>query len=160
CRLAKEYGVALDFYVLIGIPGETRADFQETVQIVRAAQPKMVQLSVFYPYLGTDLATLALERGLVTRESLKPSLERTRAALDLPTFSRRRVRLEYILFWFRTYHGIWPLSRILAETVQGIIAGSPRLWSAYTHLREHSRIVRHVRTRYRAIRNHREDAGN
>src|SRR5262249_9415344 len=127
CRLAKEYDVNLDFYVLIGIPGETPADFRETVELVRATQPKMVQLSVFYPYLGTDLANITLERGLATREGLNPGLERTRPALNLPGFSRRRVRLEYVLFWFRVYQGIWPASRILAETVQAIIAGSPRL---------------------------------
>ena len=160
CRLAREYGVALDFYVLIGIPGETPADFDETVRLVREAQPKMVQLSVFYPYLGTDLATAALERGLVTREGLNPALERTRPVLTLPTFSRRRVRLEYILFWFKVYRGAWPMSKILAETVQAIIAGSPRLWAAYTRLRDNSRLVRYVRTWYRSIRKHREDPGN
>jgi len=160
CRIAREYGVQLDFYVLIGIPGETPADFKETVQLVRAAKPKMVQLSVFYPYLGTDLANVALERGLVTRDSLSPDLERARAALDLPTFSRRRVRLEYVLFWFKVYRGVWPVSRILAATVEGIIAGSPRLWSAYSRLKEESRVVKYIRGRYRSIRNRKEDPGN
>ena len=160
CRLAREYSVNLDFFVLIGVPGETPADFKETVRVVREAQPKMVQLSVFYPYLGTDLATVALERGLVTRESLNPSLERTRPVLSLPTFSRRRVRLEYILFWFKVYRGVWPMSKILAETMQATIAGSPRLWSTYMRLRDNSRLVRYIRTWYRLMRNHREDPGN
>ena len=160
CRIAREYGVSVDLYVLIGIPGETPADFSETIQLVREARPKMVQLSVFYPYLGTDLANLALERGLVTRESLNPALERTRPALDLPAFSRRRVRLEYVLFWFKVYRGVWPARKILAETVQGIIAGSPRLWSTYTRLRDNSRLLRFVRTKYRSMRNGKDDAGN
>jgi hypothetical protein len=120
----------------------------------------MVQLSVFYPYLGTDLANVALERGLVTRQSLNPSLERARTTLDLPTFSRRRVRLEYILFWYKVYRGVWPASRIMTETVQGIIAGSPRLWSAYTRLKENSRVVRYIRARYRSLRKRGEDPGN
>jgi hypothetical protein len=144
---------------LIGIPGETPADFMETVQLVREAQPKMVQLSVFYPYLGTDLANVALERGLVTRESLNPALERARPALDLPTFSRRRVRLEYVLFWFKVYRGIWPARWIITETVQGIVAGSPRLWSAYTRLRDNSRVFGYVRAVYHHVRNRPEDPG-
>lgn len=161
CRLAREYGISVDLYVLIGIPGEKPADFRETIQLVRAARPKMVQLSIFYPYLGTDLATIALERGLVTRESLNPSLERARPALDLPTFSRRRVRLEYVLFWFKVYRGVWPISKIMAETVRGIIAGSPRLWSAYTRLKDDSRVVRQIRAWYRSLRNnHSEDPGS
>jgi hypothetical protein len=120
----------------------------------------MVQLSVFYPYLGTDLANVALERGLATREGLNPGLERTRPALNLPGFSRRRVRLEYVLFWYRVYHGIWPASRILAETVQAIIAGSPRLWSAYTRLREESRLVKRIQALHRRLRDRDDDPGN
>jgi radical SAM superfamily enzyme YgiQ (UPF0313 family) len=160
CQLAKEYDVNLDFYVLIGIPGETPADFRETVQLVRETQPKMVQLSIFYPYLGTDLANIALERGLATREGLNPGLERTRPALNLPGFSRRRVRLEYVLFWYRAYRGIWPASRILAETVQAIIAGNPRLWMLYTRLREESPLVKRVRAVHRRLRDRDEDPGN
>jgi len=160
CRLAREYEVYLDFYVLIGIPGETPADFNDTIQLVREAQPKMVQLSIFYPYLGTDLAKVALDKGLVTRESLNPDLERTRPALDLPTFSRRRVRLEYILFWYKVYRGVWPATQIMAETLQGVVAGSPRLWSAYTRLRDNSRVLKYLRSAYHAIRNHEDDPGN
>lgn len=160
CKLAKEYNVNLDFYVLIGIPGETPEDFAETVDLCRKAQPKMVQLSIFYPYLGTDLANIALERGLVTRDGLNPGLERTRPALSLPTFSRRQVRFEYIVFWFKVYRGHWPMSRIFAETVQGIIAGSPKLWAAYTKFREESRVVRWVRDWHRRLLLRREDPGN
>jgi radical SAM superfamily enzyme YgiQ (UPF0313 family) len=159
CRIAREHDVAVDLYVLIGIPGETPEDFKETVQLVRNSRPKMVQLSIFYPYLGTDLANVALEKGLVTKDGLNPALERARPALDLPTFSRRRVRLEYILFWFKAFRGVWPARRILAETVQGIIAGSPALWSRYTRLRDESKVVRYLRARYRMIRHHDEDPG-
>ena len=159
CRIAREFDVAVDLYVLIGIPGETPADFNETIRLVRAARPKMVQLSIFYPYLGTDLANVALERGLVTKQSLSPALERARPALDLPSFSRRRVRLEYVLFWFKVFRGVWPTRRILAETVQGIIAGSPALWATYTRLRDESRVVRSLRARYRAMMNRTEDPG-
>lgn len=156
-RLAREYGVALDFYVLIGVPGETLEDYKETVRLVRDANPKTIQLSIFYPYLGTDLATIALEQNLVTREDLdKASTERSRPALDLPGFSRRRVRLEYALFYLKVFRGRWPLSKILVETLQGVVSGSPRMWTSYTNIREHSRVFAFLRDRYRSMQSRRE----
>jgi radical SAM superfamily enzyme YgiQ (UPF0313 family) len=156
-RIAREYGVALDFYVLIGVPGETLADYKETVRLVRDTNPKTVQLSIFYPYLGTDLATIALERELVSRNDLdKASIERAQPALDLPGFSRRRVKLEYSLFWFKAFRGHWPASKIAVETLQGIVSGSPRLWARYTRIRENSKVFAFLRDRYQSMLGRRE----
>lgn len=162
-QMAREFEIDLDFYVLIGVPDETLEDYRETVRLVRETQPKTVQLSIFYPYLGTDLATLALDRGLVTRRDLDPTLdagdesealrkamERTRPALNVPTFPRWRVRLEYTLFWFKVYRGHWPASQILVQSILGFIVGNPRLWAMYNRLQDHSRVVNFLREIYRS----------
>ncbi len=41
-NLAKKYGLSYNFYVMIGIPGETIEDFKETIKICRICQPKEV----------------------------------------------------------------------------------------------------------------------
>jgi radical SAM superfamily enzyme YgiQ (UPF0313 family) len=129
CKLARERGINVVFYVLIGLPGETPKDYRETVRVCRAAQPSFVYLSIFYPYLGTDLARVALERGLVTKEDLSPTAERSRPVLSLPEFPPSRVRREFILFWFKVYRGHWPISRIAFQTVNATLLAYPRLYS-------------------------------
>jgi len=147
-RLAREYEIDLNFYVLIGVPGETLADYKETLALVRKAMPRMVFLSIFYPYLGTDLYTIAAEQGLISEEGLDTSAERARPALDLPGFSRARIRMEYILFWYKAYRGYWPLSKIFVETGRGIINGSPHAWKIYQYLQERSRIFKWLKHFY------------
>ena len=46
-NLAKKYGLSYNFYVMIGIPGETIEDFKETIKICRICQPKEILLSYF-----------------------------------------------------------------------------------------------------------------
>lgn len=147
-QMSKEYGINLYWYVLIGVPGETLADYYETVRVCREGQPKQVNLSIFYPYLGTDLCDVALEQGLVTREELNPTAERARAILDLPGFSSRQIRREYILFWFKVYRGHWSLDRILAGTARSFLAAYPRLYSMVKYLTTHNRVFRSLRQRY------------
>lgn len=147
-QLASEYGIDLNFYVLIGVPGETLADYRQTLSLVRQSMPKMVFLSIFYPYLGTDLYTIAAERGLIPRGGLDPAAERARAALDLPGFSRARIRLEYVLFWYKAFRGHWPMSKIMVETAIGLIKGSPHLWDAYLFLQERSTVYKWLKRLY------------
>lgn len=129
CQKAKAHGVDVVFYVLIGMPGESLETYQDTIRVCRAAQPSFVYLSIFYPYLGTDLATLCLEKGLVKKADLSPSAERTHAVLDLPGFTRSRIRREYVLFWYKVYRGHWPMSKILFHTLNSILVAHPTIYS-------------------------------
>jgi anaerobic magnesium-protoporphyrin IX monomethyl ester cyclase len=99
-RSARRHGLKVSFFNLIGLPGETEADFRETIEINRICQPDWHFLSIFYPYPGTELYQCCLDMGLRV-ESGAEALERRRATLDLPTFSRRRIMHYY--FWFE-YH--------------------------------------------------------
>lgn len=149
---ARENGVNLTMYALIGLPDETLKDFMETVKVVRRTRPNMVFLSIFHPYLGTDLCDLAIERGLVKKESLYDDSfavsERSRAYLDMPQFSRRRVQIEYVLFWIRAYGGIWPTDKVLAYTARSIISTYPALYALYKALRTRFSFLQHLRLKY------------
>jgi hypothetical protein len=129
CKKAKSYGVEVVFYVLIGLPGEDVASYADTIYVCREAQPAFVYLSIFYPYLGTDLANLCLEKGLMNVADLSPTAERTHAVLDLPVFSRQRIRREYVLFWWKVYHGHWPLTKVTFHTLNSILVAHPTLYS-------------------------------
>ena len=121
CRAAREFGVATSLLVLMGVPGETFEDYLETVRVVRDLQPEDVQLSVFYPYLGTDLYNVAVEQGVIPTGGTEPSNERHRATLELPDFPKWRVQFEFIYFWFRSFKGYWPIDRIFLKMLRAFL---------------------------------------
>ncbi len=111
-RLARANGLQVGIYNLIGIPGETPADFRETVRVNRACQPDWFLLSVFFPYPGTDLHRVAEEQGLL-EGPIDMELERRRPVLDLPGFSKRQVQRRHNWFAFFVYRGHRPMHEIL-----------------------------------------------
>jgi len=139
CNFAKEYDIKVIFFVLMGLPGETLKDYFETIKTAKRAQPYTCYLSIFYPYLGTDLATEALNLGLVHSRDLVTSefskAERSRAILDLDGFSSNRIRLEYILFWFRVYYGHWPITKIVFKMATSFLKAYPYVYSKLLYLR-------------------------
>lgn len=137
CRRAKECGIDVYLFVLMGIPGETRAEFEETIDCVRRCDPAHVYLSIFYPYPGTDLYLKAKEMKLFAGGIVDPLTERRRAVLDLPGFSRRRIRREYLLFPYRAFKGKKPLYRIIPLMLVYYFTMRPRLNSLYRRLVGH-----------------------
>ena len=145
CKLAKDYDIRVIFFILIGLPGETLADYYETVKTARRAQPYTCYVSIFYPYLGTDLATQAISLSLIHPRDLVESdtsrAERSRAILDLDGFSAKRIRIEYILFWFRVYFRHWPISKIIFQMISSFLRAYPKVYSKLLYLRNNSSIL-------------------
>jgi len=108
CHYAREYSIDIRMQLLMGIPGESREDFMETVGLVRECQPTLYYLNIFYPYPGTDLYLLARDKGYLM-ESRKV-FERRGTNLRLPGFSGLQVKREFILFYLKVYRGhkSWP----------------------------------------------------
>jgi anaerobic magnesium-protoporphyrin IX monomethyl ester cyclase len=52
-RRLHQAGVRVGFFLQFGYPGETRADIEQTLQMVRECQPDDVGMSVSYPLPGT-----------------------------------------------------------------------------------------------------------
>lgn len=128
--LAKKHGLKVNFYNMIGIPGETLIDFEETIKINRICQPDTQMLSIFYPYPGTDLYYLCKEQGLLN-EPIDGNMERAKAILDLPGFPKRQIQQNYIWFTFNVYKGFKPISKILASVMVHKIYSSSFLNKLY-----------------------------
>ena len=148
CREAQSQGINIIFYVLLGLPGETVSDYMETVRVARAAQPFTCLVSIFYPYLGTELAEEAINMGLIEPESLSPKGERSNPQMDLPGFSRLRIRFEYIIFWWRVYRGHWNMDKVLANCAHAFLRAYPKFHSLYLFIRNNNRIVMRLANRY------------
>jgi radical SAM superfamily enzyme YgiQ (UPF0313 family) len=64
-RMARDHGMEVNLFNMIGVPGETYADHLETVRLNREAHPNRSFTSIFFPYAGTDLHKLCEKRGLL-----------------------------------------------------------------------------------------------
>ena len=108
-QLARQAGLRIHVYNMIGLPDETPADYAETVRLNHQANPDNTINSVFFPYPGTRLHQYCLTQGY-----LKPSygatvdLERRKAFLDMPQFSSCKVQHAYDWFEFNVYCGLRP----------------------------------------------------
>lgn len=103
-NLAKKYGLSYNFFVMIGIPGETTEDFQETLRMCRICQPKEIYLSIFYPYPGTDLYKLCGEMNLL-QEEVDIDIERRFATINLPDYDKKQIQRNYMWFNYNVYKG-------------------------------------------------------
>ncbi len=89
--LAKKYKLNYNFYVMIGIPGETIEDLKETIKICRICQPKEVLEYIFYPYPGTDLYRLCEKMNLLN-EKMDTGMERRQAILNLQVLVKNKYK--------------------------------------------------------------------
>lgn len=97
---AKKCGIKINVNVLVGLPGETKEDFNETIECLRECQPDESRLSIFYPYPGTDLYELCKKMGIL-QDKLNTAMERRKAVLDMPGFSKREIQNEYDWFSYK-----------------------------------------------------------
>jgi anaerobic magnesium-protoporphyrin IX monomethyl ester cyclase len=134
---AKRHGLEVGIYNLIGIPGETRGDFRETVKVTRACQPDWFLLSVFFPYPGTVLHERCDDMGLL-EAGVSHGLERRKPHLNLPEFSKRQVRRRYTWSHFLFYAGHRPAKEIARQVALTKIYSSPRLLGAYRSINKNA----------------------
>jgi anaerobic magnesium-protoporphyrin IX monomethyl ester cyclase len=94
---AKSYGIRVALYVMVGLPGETRADFQQTIDVLRKCQPNRILISIFYPYPGTELAYTCEKKNLMDLRVNKDIVrERVQPILNSPDFTSKQVLRSYI----------------------------------------------------------------
>lgn len=133
-NLARQYGLRVAFFNLVGIPGEAPSDFRETVKINRICMPDWTNTSIFFPYPGTELYSICKEKGFLINK-LDIVRERDRAILELPGFSKKKIQKSYEWFYFDIYKGSRPLVNLLMNVIIMKLRSRPRLFYLYKILR-------------------------
>lgn len=113
--LAHKYGITVNFYLLVGLPDETTADFAQTVAVTKKCLPKQFGLSIFSPYPGTILHAFCRERNLLPTK-IADTGERTRPQIEYPDFSRDQIRKAFVWFHFYVLREIRPKSLLARAT--------------------------------------------
>jgi radical SAM superfamily enzyme YgiQ (UPF0313 family) len=116
--LAKQHGFKVMIYIMIGLPGETLEDFEQTVKLARECQADSYQLNIFYPYPGTILAHISEEEGMVDKSiDMNKLRERGQMVLNLPGFSKKQVMRSFIWFEYNIYKGKKPFHTIMMNVL-------------------------------------------
>jgi anaerobic magnesium-protoporphyrin IX monomethyl ester cyclase len=131
--LARQRGMRVNVYNMIGIPGETPADHLETVAVNQRVCPDRSNTGIFFPYPGTDLHRLCEQQGWI-QSGAGLTAERKVASLDLPTFPRKEIQRAYDWFEFRVFRGHRPLHFRLRRVVRNKIEAHPWLFHAFMRL--------------------------
>jgi hypothetical protein len=56
-RLCRQYGITCKAFLMLGLPGETRETIAATERFIAESQVDDFQLSIYYPYRGTQIRT-------------------------------------------------------------------------------------------------------
>ena len=102
---AHEVGIPAHTFNMVGVPGETKDTFWETVKLNRKIKPERVQITVFFPYSGVPLGEKALANGKLAKQQ---DSYFNGAAVEIDDLSMWRVEMYARWFKFLVYSGYSP----------------------------------------------------
>jgi anaerobic magnesium-protoporphyrin IX monomethyl ester cyclase len=149
CVCATKYDIRIIMFIMIGLPGESVADFQETYQVVKTCEPYHIWLSIFYPYPGTDLYYIARDKKLFSDKDIGNVLERRRSYLTLPNFPRWRIMFEYVFFKFRVFQGKQSLKQRIFYAIRAAMETNAKFENLYLNLSRHTKLGQALVKKYR-----------
>jgi len=94
---AKEAGLAVSSFNMVGIPFETKNDIQQTIALNRIIKPNMVAVSTFTPYPGTQLRDLCQQKGWI-KDCDNPNTYIKKSIMNYPYTSAREIS-----WWRKTF---------------------------------------------------------
>jgi len=101
-RNAKQAGLRICTYNMIGLPGETIKTIWETIKLNRKISPDSIQISIYQPYPGTDLAEFCKNLGYLTNKNI-PFSHQFESILKLPTIDELKIKKFRKFFPFYVY---------------------------------------------------------
>lgn len=140
CDAARQYGISVALYVLIGVPTETPAEAVLTSQVARACDPIEIEKSIFFPYRGTRLHEMAAAMQLFDPARLPVAAERSRVYLKLKDFPAWRVFFEYVFMTWRVFHGRRKMSWIVRKMLGTALKAVPT-FSVASHRLKQSLVI-------------------
>ena len=97
-KWTKQAGIMATANYMIGLPGETVADIEQTLALNEELQPDDFGYFVFYPYPGTRLVYMCLEKGFLPENWLELPANNRQSILNLPDLTREDIEDYYNQF--------------------------------------------------------------
>jgi anaerobic magnesium-protoporphyrin IX monomethyl ester cyclase len=101
--LAHKYKINTYAFNMVGIPGETYENHLDTMKLNREIKPTMAQITIFYPYPGTELYKYAKEKGYIKDVVQYKDSFTSRSILKMKQFPKWKISMAYYLFLYNVY---------------------------------------------------------
>ncbi|MBI4639152.1 MAG: radical SAM protein [Candidatus Tectomicrobia bacterium] len=95
-RVIKSHCIEVLAYFMLGLPGETREDFERSLQFAMELEPDYVNFSLTIPYPGTELYKLAMENGVIDHDIWREFVEDPIKNMVMPVYEERHTRDELL----------------------------------------------------------------
>lgn len=123
-KLVHEIGIKTYAFNMVGLPFETPEMAEETIQLNEYISPDYTQVSIFYPYPGTELYDICKKNNLLLNEH-KDSYFDDGAMINSPMFPAQLINDYYCRFkhlsfetFVRTYHPcVYPFYNISRKLI-------------------------------------------
>jgi radical SAM superfamily enzyme YgiQ (UPF0313 family) len=97
-KWTEEAGIRVTANFMMGLPGETRDDLQQTLDLCEELGVADFGYFVFYPYPGTHLFHECLEKGYLPKNYYELPANHRESILKLPDLSQADIREFYDKF--------------------------------------------------------------
>jgi radical SAM superfamily enzyme YgiQ (UPF0313 family) len=97
-REAKQVGLHVYAFLMIGLPGETPQKFINTIRLVSTIKPDYSALGIFYPYPGTELYEYCKQKKYINPTIPVDFVERIDTILTMKDFCRKDILHYYQYF--------------------------------------------------------------
>jgi radical SAM superfamily enzyme YgiQ (UPF0313 family) len=97
-RWTREAGIMLTANFMLGLPGETRADLQQTLELAEELDVLDFGYFVFYPYPGTHLFRVCADAGYLPEDHLERPANHRESILRLPDLTAADIAEYYDRF--------------------------------------------------------------
>jgi len=118
-------GLHSSAFVMIGLPGETTGEMDETIDLLARIRPGRFRWAIFYPFVNTDAYDMAREMGLIDFEKMKTMPNFTdESCLDFGPEQNLKIRKLRAAFpWYVNARSGDPAVARLLSRLSEVVAG-------------------------------------
>jgi radical SAM superfamily enzyme YgiQ (UPF0313 family) len=116
-----EMGIKTLSYNMIGLPFETRPQILDTIKLNGRVEPKVMHVSIFYPYPGTKAYEICKREGFLTDKHIDTYYEDTvLSQKDVSPEQLRALRRRFE-FFVRLYSRCYKMPRFIGKLFEKIV---------------------------------------
>lgn len=119
-ELTRRHRIPILAYFMIGNPGETRADIEESFRLAHELKPDYVHMTVLTPFPGTAIYTEALARGIIERDVWRDFARRPDPSFQPPHWGEHFTRDELNDLLVRGYKRFYLRPRYILKRILNV----------------------------------------
>jgi len=107
CALTRKTGMKVLTYFMIGLPGETMADMEETFRLMKRVKADYAHVTIFTPFPGTELYRDGLASGIIKKDCWREFAENPEDDFVPPHWGEYFTREELQELLVKAYQGFY-----------------------------------------------------